>query len=632
MWGGFWKKKKIKQVKKKEMKRKYTSHSNKDDQSGNKKKKKPPLALQQRKDRVISLTDIKGYNLLMDTYIKDGRPEEAIITFDSLLAREHKSSISPDVYTYATVINAHIEMGEFLKGTDRYTEMISRGIIPDVQTITIIMKLYMRLKKPNDAIDCFDFFKEYNLNPNVYSYNTLMDAHIEKADYTEAISVFEVMQDNDVLPDTATITTMMKLYLKVNEPHNAILIHGLFKKYNIPQNEYSFNTLINAYTENGQYDKAFEAFDEMIAKNYIPDVTTINTIMKLHLKLKQPHKAIKAHNHYFKKYGVKENEYSFNILINAFTEKGDYDKAFETFDEMIAKNYIPTAPTISTIMKLHLKLKEPHQAIKAHNYLFKKYGVKENEYSFNTLINAYTENGNYDKAFQTFDEMIAKNCIPNATTIGTIMKLHLKLKQPHQAIKAHTLHKKYGVKENEYSFNILIKAYTEAERYDKAIEVFHQMQNRSDVKMHNVTISSMMHLYNKMNKPDKTIDAFKLYQRYNIEPNIYAYTCLIKAYQMQNNIKAACDTIRMLHSKGIKCDTYTFQPVLRHYQIRGDKRRFYKSWDPMIDKYKVKPDRHLHSIKDKLDQHQGPPLDEIPCRQFQRYGTCSYGRDCKYKH
>ena len=61
------------------------------------KKKKPPLTLQQRKDRVISLTDIKGYNIVMDTYIKDGRPEEAIITFDSLLAREYKSSISPDV-------------------------------------------------------------------------------------------------------------------------------------------------------------------------------------------------------------------------------------------------------------------------------------------------------------------------------------------------------------------------------------------------------------------------------------------------------------------------------------------------------------------------------------------------------
>ena len=75
---------------------------------------------------------------------------------------------------------------------------------------------------------------------------------------------------------------------------------------------------------------------------------------------------------------------------------------------MIAKNYIPNAPTIGTIMKLHLKLKQPHQAIKAHN-LHKKYGVKENDYSFNILINAYTEAGVYDKAFQTFDEMIAKN-------------------------------------------------------------------------------------------------------------------------------------------------------------------------------------------------------------------------------
>ena len=260
------------------------------------KKRKQPLTLQQRKDRVISLTDIKGYCLLMDTYIKDGRPEEAIITFDSLLAREHQSSIKPNVVAYNTVINAHIELGQFLKGTDRYTEMISRGIIPTVQTITTIMKLYMRLKKPNDVIDCFDFFKEYNLNPDVYSYSTLMDAYIEKADYTEAINVFEIMQDNDVLPNTVTICTMMKLYLKVNEAHNAILIHGLFKKYNIPQNEYSFNTLINAYTENGMYDKAFETFDEMIAKNYIPDVPTINTIMKLHLKLKQPHQAIKAHS------------------------------------------------------------------------------------------------------------------------------------------------------------------------------------------------------------------------------------------------------------------------------------------------------------------------------------------------
>ena len=61
-----------------------------------------------------------------------------------------------------------------------------------------------------------------------------------------------------------------------------------------------------------------------------------------------------------------------------------------------------------------------------------------------------------------------------------------------------------------------------------------------------------MYLYNKMKRPDKTIDTFELYQQYNIEPITYAYSCLIKAHTDKHNLKAACDTIRMLHSKGIK--------------------------------------------------------------------------------
>ena len=93
------------------------------------------------------------------------------------------------------------------------------------------------------------------------------------------------------------------------------------------------------------------------------------------------------------------------------------------------------------------------------------------------------------------------------------------------------------MKENEYTFNILIKAYTEAGQYNKAIEVFHQMQNRPDVRMDKVTLSSVMHLYNKMKRPDKTIDTFELYQQYNIEPDMYAYNCLINAYKDKTILK-----------------------------------------------------------------------------------------------
>ena len=48
-------------------------------------------------------------------------------------------------------------------------------------------------------------------------------------------------------------------------------------------------------------------------------------------------------------------------------------------------------------------------------------------------------------------------------------------------------------------------------------------------------------------------------------------------------------------------------------------------------KYNVRPNKHLYSIKDKLDQHQGPPTTEIPCGILQRYGNCRK-RNCLYKH
>ena len=44
-----------------------------------------------------------------------------------------------------------------------------------------------------------------------------------------------------------------------------------------------------------------------------------------------------------------------------------------------------------------------------------------------------------------------------------------------------------------------------------------------------------------MNKPDKTIDTFELYQKYNIEDLIYMLICKMKADELvrQNNIKYA---------------------------------------------------------------------------------------------
>ena len=67
---------------------------------------------------------------------------------------------------------------------------------------------------------------------------------------------------------------------------------------------------------------------------------------------------------------------------------------------------------------------------------------------------------------------------PDVTAIN-IMKLHLKLKTYHtkQLMCIITYSKSMVIKEDVYNFSILIKACTEAGLYEKAIEVFYQIQS-----------------------------------------------------------------------------------------------------------------------------------------------------------
>ena len=78
--------------------------------------------------------------------------------------------------------------------------------------------------------------------------------------------------------------------------------------------------------------------------------------------------------------------------MDAHIEKADYTEAINVFEIMQDNDVFPNTVTICTMMKLYLKVNEPHNAILIHG-LFKKYNIPQNEYSFNTLINAYTENG-----------------------------------------------------------------------------------------------------------------------------------------------------------------------------------------------------------------------------------------------
>jgi pentatricopeptide repeat protein len=250
------------------------------------------------------------------------------------------------------------------------------------------------------------------------------------------------------------------------------------------------------------------------------------------------------------------------------------------------------------------------------------------------MINALIECDQFNEAIDMFTTMQDNGIIPDTVTINTMMKLYIKVKEPENAIKVFSMFNKYNILADAHSFNTAMNAYIESNQFPKAIKLFTTMQENGIIP-DTVTINTMMKLYIKVKEPENAIKVFSMFDKYNIEVDIISQNILINAYERLNRLDEAFKVIKSLkHHPTIRCDPYTFQPILKHFQLRGDKKMFYYIWDKMIDRneYNVQPDAYLYKLKDRIDQFRGKPLNEIPCRFFQRTGRCRKGNECFFMH
>ena len=103
------------------------------------------------------------------------------------------------------------------------------------------------------------------------------------------------------------------------------------------------------------------------------------------------------------------------------------------------RGIIPNVQTITTIMKLYMRLKKPNDVIDCFDF-FKEYNLNPNVYSYNTLMDAHIEKADYTEAINVFEIMQDNDVLPDTVTINTMMKLYLKVKnEPNNAILIHGL-------------------------------------------------------------------------------------------------------------------------------------------------------------------------------------------------
>ncbi|KAI9126703.1 hypothetical protein K1719_002299 [Acacia pycnantha] len=153
------------------------------------------------------LPDIFTYNILIASFGRSGRVDDAIKIFEELEA----SSFKPDVISYNCLINCLGKNGDLDEAHMRFKEMLEKGLNPDVVTYSTLIECFGKTDKVAMACSLFDEMLAKGCSPNIVTYNILLDC-LERCGRTaEAVELYAKLKQQGLSPDSITYAVLERL-------------------------------------------------------------------------------------------------------------------------------------------------------------------------------------------------------------------------------------------------------------------------------------------------------------------------------------------------------------------------------------------------------------------------------------
>ncbi|EFA79424.1 hypothetical protein PPL_07842 [Heterostelium album PN500] len=333
---------------------------------------------------------IYAYENLLLACAESGKFNQAWNTYNTM----KKDHIKPTIYTLGHLINVcttanNIPSASIQERVNKILNEIEKHEIKiSVTFFNILMKTLVSIGKFDDALSFIDKMKAIGAKPDISTYTTYVVAmqeqyktqqqfnenkrylferiayshdhqeldtlrveglkQIEK--YTEII---QSLKRNNVQPDRYFVNTILHACKQTKYPEGVFDVYKTFKEMRFTQNLQSdtrtYDILISTCNYINKIDKGLELFEEMINKNIRPDISLINNLFRLSLRIASTKNQdiydnelfIERIMKYMKRYDLLPNSESFTVLISTYAKQGKLEKVYELFLEMKDMNIKP---------------------------------------------------------------------------------------------------------------------------------------------------------------------------------------------------------------------------------------------------------------------------------------------------
>ncbi|CAL9780641.1 unnamed protein product [Musa acuminata subsp. burmannicoides] len=350
-----------------------------------------------------------------------------------------------------------------------------------------------------------------------------------------------------LLSDPAVQIKLMRALASCGDPHGARRVFdGAPHK-----NAVFFNVMIRSYVNHGLHDHAFRLFADMSLRHHVrPDNYTFPCVLKACAGSDHLAGGLQLHGA-VTKLGLDTNIFVGNTLIALYWRCGGLSDALRVFDEMPTKDVV----------------------------------------SWNAMIAGYAQNGQYDRAIELCEKMVAlRKPKPDAGTMASILPAMSNTNQSAMSntnqTDIHLIRKMFDEmgKKDLVSWNAMIAIYANNSMSAEAVELFSRME-MAGVEPDAVTLASVLPACGDLSALSLGKKIHEVIERKRMLPSLVLENALVDAYANCGSLEAAREVFDGMNGK----DVVSWTSIVSAYGMHGHGKKAIALFEQMR-KSGVKPD------------------------------------------
>ncbi|KAJ1686531.1 hypothetical protein LUZ63_017921 [Rhynchospora breviuscula] len=190
--------------------------------------------------------------------------------------------------------------------------------------------------------------EEYHISPNDVSYSILIKSLCLSRKVEEALAMLKLMrEEKGINPTPAIYHIVLNSLYKINKFEEAeMLWNDMVERTGCKPDNAAYNARIYYHTTRLETDKVLELIKEMETAGIKPNTITYNLLLRCHFKSERWEDAKKVYEQMFLMKVCNPNDATFRILLEGFSQGGDFETGLEVFSSSLKKHKVPEFATV----------------------------------------------------------------------------------------------------------------------------------------------------------------------------------------------------------------------------------------------------------------------------------------------